>query len=139
MTACDKAIYWVLVVSNTLSGLIYGLFTAFWYKQIRVLGKPPEQWLTNAKIAFGFWVAFSSIASGLLLISGVVKIRSFFKDRNAIESIETGILLSHAIAFGLYLFVTIWWAGAIAVFDFSPDSSSAHTFLNFTILLLVIV
>ena len=42
MTACDKAIYWVLVVSNTLSGLIYGLFTAFWYKQIRVLGKPPE-------------------------------------------------------------------------------------------------
>jgi hypothetical protein len=43
------------------------------------------------------------IQSGFILVKGVVDIYLFFKKRNATNYINTGMLLRHAGAFGLYL------------------------------------
>lgn len=47
------------------------------------------------------------IVSGVILVTTVVAIRQFYKKRNAADAVDTGALVRHAIAFGLFLIAAV--------------------------------
>jgi hypothetical protein len=51
-------------------------------------------------------VGFLQLVSGTILVRSVLRINRFFKERGAEGYINTGMLLRHATAFGLYLACT---------------------------------
>ena len=48
-------------------------------------------------------VSICQIISGIYLVNGIVKIRSYFTERKKKESINTQMMMVHASAYGLYL------------------------------------
>lgn len=67
-------------------------------------------------------VACLQVYSGVLLIKSVMRIRQFFVKRNASNYIDTGMLLRHAITFGLYITTTVVYFGCFCVYTW--DSSN---------------
>ena len=115
-SVCRLIAYWFLLISCVLSGLVDGVVSSLFYSQILINENEPSNELTDIKIVTEFWVAFCAVASGIILIAGVIKIRNFFKDKNAIESINTSTLTRHAVAFGLYLVGVVLWVISLAIY-----------------------
>lgn len=66
-------------------------------------GNPPKAWQVYSIEAGWDLTGLSQFISGIILVTGVLRIRNFFSKRNATEFINTGMLLRHAAAFGIYL------------------------------------
>jgi hypothetical protein len=52
----------------------------------------------------------------------VFKIRQFFKERNAMNYIDTAMLVRHAVAFGFYLATTVIAFLSLSVAIFFPEN-----------------
>lgn len=71
----------------------------------------------------------SQVISGIMLVYGVLSIRSFFKKRNAEDFINTGMLLRHAGAFGLYMLSAGMYYGTHTIYSFNPNTVTWNIFL----------
>lgn len=60
-----------------------------------------------------------AIISGLMLMVGVYRIHTFFKEEDAGERVNLPMLIRHASAFGLFLLSTTMWAIAITIWNLS--------------------
>jgi hypothetical protein len=69
-----------------------------------------------------FLVGVLQVYSGAILMNSVLGIRRFFVMRNATDSINTGMLIRHILAFGIYMATTIVFYVSYAVYSFTADS-----------------
>jgi hypothetical protein len=60
------------------------------------------------------------IISGVILVTTVFAIRQFYKQRNAIDVLDTGVLVRHASAFALFLIAVLIYSIAFAIADMMP-------------------
>lgn len=67
---------------------------------------PSHAFLLFYKISWA-GIGLIQCLSGYQLIKGIMTIRNFFKRKNAVKFINTGMLLRHASCFGLYLGTTM--------------------------------
>lgn len=81
-STCAKVFHWFMLISNALSGVAYGFACAFFYLNLLTQAEQPSKALKTAKITISYWLAFCAFTSGILLVSGVIKIRRFFKDHD---------------------------------------------------------
>lgn len=65
-----------------------------------------------------------------MLIIGVLNIRAFFKRKNATDFINTGMLLRHAGAFGLYLVCTTAKNIAYTFVSLSPGNQTIYNIFS---------
>ena len=77
---CEQITFHILVWSNVVSGVLYGLTIIFFLNQILVKDEMPKDWLVNSKIAMTFWNQICMIISGVILIGGVLTIHKYFQD-----------------------------------------------------------
>jgi len=75
-------------------------------------------------------VGFCQIVSGLVLVTGVVKIRNFFKKQGAENFINTPMLMRHAASFGLYLVTTVVFFISFSLMALSPYDLFFWNLLN---------
>lgn len=123
---CKRVIHWILLISCVISGPADAIVSSIFYTISVNQEKEPSNLLSDIKIAVDLWVAFSAIACGVILIVGVIKIKKFFKDKNAIDSIDTSTLTRHAVAFVLFLVGIVLWAIALAIYNVFPLSAKAQ-------------
>ena len=70
------------------------------------------------------------IYSGVILIKSVVSVRRFFVKNKATDYINTGMLLRHALTFGIYITTTAAYFVSFAVFTFYPDNDAIYTIVS---------
>lgn len=69
------------------------------------------------------------VVSGVMLIQTVLKIRRYFKERNAEGFINTAALIRHAICFGLYLLTIVAYFGTYTLFTFKNTAFTYNFFV----------
>lgn len=109
--------YWFMLISNIVTALLFGVSITLFYSQLLSPSQSPVRWRKEFKILCSSCLAFCALTSGVLLVTGVIKIRKYLKIRNALDTINTGMLMRHALAFTIYLFAIAIWAGAEILFD----------------------
>lgn len=75
-------------------------------------------------------VALLQVVSGFVLVRSLLKVRSFFKDRDAADSIDIRALLRHAAAFGLYLVATVVDISAMVLVVAFPSDVTLRIYLG---------
>lgn len=80
----------------------------------------PALSITIAAIVFPTFSQLMQVISGIVLISSVVKIRRFYFEKNIEQQLNTGKLLLHASAFGLYLISIVIYYASWDLFLLSP-------------------
>jgi hypothetical protein len=130
-TTCNKVNYWLLFLNNVISALAYGYSLIPYYRDKYVLFKEPKLGFVIYRIVATFWVRICSIISGYILVVSVLRVKNFFKERNAEDFINTPMLLRHGIAFGLYLLGTILSGVSLVFVNLNPDSVSAYNIFSF--------
>lgn len=98
-----KVTYWLLYASNIVSALSYGLACGLYYGLKEVEGRDVPPWLEWSKIGVTYWVRICALIAGFVLVWAVIKIRKYFKEKNATDYLNTNMLWRHGISFGLYL------------------------------------
>lgn len=86
-----KVFYWVLKISCVLSGASYTVAEAAFYTTYNQSGSATSV-ETIFKMLTMSWCLVCCICTGVVLVWGVLKIRRYFKDHNAIEQINTCVL-----------------------------------------------
>ena len=76
-----------------------------------------------------YLVGILQIASGIVLVKSVYSVHRFFKKNNAESYINTGMLLRHAAAFGLYLLTCSAYYITWAFFTMDESQEMFHFFL----------
>ena len=108
---------------NIASGVVYGYTLVLFYRIIYI-GDGADAIGTGlkwSKIFATFWVRICQVASGVILVRGILRIRRFFREQDAEDYINTAMLLRHGIAFSLYLFGTSLTAISLVFFNIWPD------------------
>lgn len=109
---CDKAGYWGLFAANIVFALMRGIFL------IIIFLKFPERRSTPViivKIICTTSMQVCAIIAGVMLVAGVIRIRRFFREKEADDVLNSSMLVRHAIAFSLYLLSTSAWLIAVAL------------------------
>jgi hypothetical protein len=70
------------------------------------------------------------IYSGIILVKSVLDIRRYFVEREATSYINTGMLLRHALTFGIYLTTTAAYNVSFALYTFTPNSTQMYTIVS---------
>lgn len=83
--------------------------------------KPIPTWLKDWKISMTLWVRLCALISGFILCWGVYKIRKFFKDQNAMDSLNTAMLWRHGLSFGLYLASSLVTTVTLVIMNLNSD------------------
>lgn len=106
-TRCRENTYSISLALNIIAPIIQGVGVGFLRYKGLVLNEQPPSWvaqlLTGSYIVSGIMMTIS----GVILIVSVIKIRNYFKSKGCEDYINTGMLLRHALSFGLYLLGTI--------------------------------
>ena len=74
-----------------------------------------------------------AVASGLIVLWAIRSIRTFFKEKDAEDVLDTGALLRHGIAFGLYLFGMCTSTVFLVIYNLDPTETSFSLFAAFYI------
>lgn len=128
VTCWDDFVHWFLWANNILSAIAYG-YSLVPYYQIILLGYHGGEvgtFLVVYRIIATYWVRICSIISGYILVSSVIDVKNFFKERDAEDFINTPMLLRHGIAFSLYLIGTTVTAITLMFVNIYPESQRAY-------------
>lgn len=128
----EKVKYWVLLSLNIIAPVLMGVAAITLRTTVFIKEEKPSTFLSifNA-VAYDTAGALQTY-SGVVLVRSVLSIRNFFRDKGKEDFINTGMLVRHALAFGLYLFITIIFFLAFTVYAFFPDSPKIFTIFNLT-------
>lgn len=103
---CSKDVNRVLWFLNIVCGPLKG-FATFWQRNIEwhKLDQPNSFQATTIVLMFDV-DGFCEIVSGIILLSSVIKIRRFFRERDS-SQMDTSALCRHASCYVLYLFAVV--------------------------------
>ena len=111
----------VLLVCNLLFPLLEAPILIAYNNQFLIKGEKPSTFITYCAYIVPDLVGVFQIASGILLMLGVYRIHSFFKDIEAEVRINTKVLLLHGSAFGLYLLSDVALYTTYNIYIFQPE------------------
>lgn len=122
-TNCEKAFSKVMLWCNYIAAPLYGLAVTLFYTQTEVKDNlNPSNALTAYKLGATYFERAVLIVSGVILLHAVFSIHSYFKRKNATDVINTGMLVCHGLAFGLYLLCTIVSAVFLFYYNINPGN-----------------
>lgn len=116
-----NVLFWVLTVLNVTASICYYITMYVFWTDVKIYMIKPEPWARYMKIASTYGTRLVAIIAGVILLQCIMRIRNYFRDRNAVDFINTGMLLRHASAFGLYLFGTTASSVALMFVNLYPD------------------
>jgi hypothetical protein len=125
----SKIFFWFMVTLNTVVPILFGLSILRFQGLTLVQQETPStflKWLFNTT---SFTTGLLQINSGIILVSSVLRIRSFFKKRGAEDYINTKMLLRHGSSFGLYLLTSSAYYGTWVYFTLSQNDADFQVFL----------
>lgn len=95
--------FWSFFVFNFLAGIGYVISMIDFWLNAYIRKVKSSNFITWLKISSTYGCRVAAIIAGVILLTGVVRIKKFFEERKAMDFINSGMLLRHAIAFILYL------------------------------------
>jgi hypothetical protein len=127
---CSTAIYWTTLIVNFFAAFVETCFGFFFHLANSYYHETPSEW-ANIGLAsmFGLCGILQAYYGAILMIS-VFRIRRFFVDRKATDYINTGMLIRHALAFGLYSVTQLTFYAAYILFAFNPNNPGVISILN---------
>lgn len=116
----------MVAAGNVITSFGYAIVAALYYnvvlRQIQDENYKSPEALTKLKTSLFYPQSLFSIYSGALLVSGVIKIRKFFNERDAVDSTNTKLLTRHTIAFVCLLLGTFFWGTTLLIWQISLPS-----------------
>lgn len=79
------------------------------------------------------------MASGVILVAGVMRIRIFFREHDATKHINSSVITWHAVAFGLFLFSIALWAFAMVLYVLFTQNSGVNELLSYTLVIVMVL
>jgi hypothetical protein len=113
--------YKSLIVLNIVLSVVSGFSYVLLFKYYNYHDKLTTI-LENTISVCPFILGVLLIVSGVILVTTVIAIRRFYKKRDAADAVDTGALVRHAIAFGLFLVAAVDFNLAIALNNIFPES-----------------
>lgn len=110
-STCEKVTYWSLFAANITFVVLRGTFLIVVFLNLRGV----SNFVVTVKVIATTCMGICAIISGVMLVAGVIKIRKFFKEKEAEDSINLPMLIRHAVAFGLYLVSSCIWLTALTI------------------------
>ena len=110
----------VLLVCNLVFPLLEAPILIAYNNQLLIKEKT-STFITYCAYIVPDLVGVFQIASGILLMLGVYRIHSYFKDIEAEVRINTKVLLLHGSAFGLYLLSDVALYTTYNIYIFQPE------------------
>lgn len=122
----EAIFFWVVLAGNILFPIVEA-FSIISFNTAVLIQKEPYGpiGLTVAIDISSDGVGMMQIISGVMLVRSVQTIRTYFKERNDEDYINTSMLMRHAFAFGLFLIGTILKYAAFTVYSIYPNSGFA--------------
>lgn len=78
--------------------------------------------MVTFKITVTVWARSAAILSGVILVKGVHEVRTFFKEQDVPEAVDSAMLMRHGLAFGIYLVCSVISLIALLFVNFNPGS-----------------
>lgn len=122
-TDTKKTLYWIILILNALFPQALGITTALFYRKFLVAGKDPSEALTSINAWMIVCTKLMQVLSGVGLIWAIIKIRNYFKEKNATDLLDTKMFTFHGMAFGLYLVGTSTTTVFLIIANLDLDSS----------------
>jgi hypothetical protein len=122
MTSCEKATFWTLLIMAIIFPASWGVAEFLFRRANIYFDRKQTKFVTMLFNFSAYMTGFIQIITGIVLVSSVFRIKRIFRERNAENYINSGMLLRHASAFGLYLvaavvYFSFWTAVSMAPFD----------------------
>jgi hypothetical protein len=121
----QRATYYILLTICYL-GPVIQIPASIWFRSTdmnvkELIPKPTvSAFQTNLLNCSWYLCGISDISSGVILVRSVIRIRRFFVDENAKESINLPEMIRHATAFGLYMISSIIRYGTHTLHTIQP-------------------
>lgn len=128
-TTWNKLFYWSLLTLNIVFPIFLEIFALLINSKLALDETAAPIFILFDKIGLVL-VGLIEIASGATLLYSVIKIRRYFKDREA-TAIDTTMLIRHAIAFGTYLVSVGFVVAANTLRIFFPHSAAVQGIANY--------
>lgn len=119
----------VLLVLNVVLPIL-AAFSHFMVHYYLLIGLDVPTWVGRLSTWSSFGTGSMLITSGVILVLGVWTIRRFFKESGAEDYINTGMLVRHAIAFGLFLVTNSAYFAVFSVHAKDPSDAVRIIFLT---------
>jgi hypothetical protein len=124
LTSWDKFAYWALLAANIIFPLSFAVVVFLFRRDTFVKEITPSSTFTIAMDTCTQLTGVFQIVSGVILIKSVWGIRSYFKQKGAMNYINTSMLLTHAAAFCLYLVSAIGYFGTYLFVMLFPGNTN---------------
>jgi len=128
-TRCEHAMYYILLFLNGFFPILETFTLAQTNKDYYFFSSDPSGLLEIAANTTAAMIGLLQILSGIILLYSLFSIRRFFKDRDAIDSIDVRALLRHAAAFGLYLLATVVDSSALTLVVSIPSDTTLQIYI----------
>jgi hypothetical protein len=116
-TTCDKRWEQTLLILNAVTPLLYFVY----YAKLKEQNTEVGSFYLSLSIFTASFLNLLWCTSGVIVVLSVIRIRDYFKRKNSAEYLDTKMMLKHAFAFGIFLFLTI--ASTVAAFIASLEPS----------------
>jgi len=121
----NYARYHFLLACNVIAPMLQAA-SAYGIRSVTLHGKQPEKWLSLfTTISFEATGAVQVI-SGIILVKGVWKIKTFFKENNAEDFLDISTLWRHALTFGIFLVSCVLFYVMFGLFSFFPFNKQIY-------------
>jgi len=111
-TKCDIIAFWTVIVLSILFPLLT-MLVGIEYRLRELHGYNTGKWILISKNISITGIGLIEVVSGIILVNSVYNIYRYFADRKKTDFIDTGMLLRHAGAYGVYTVCTFAYFAAL--------------------------
>lgn len=127
---CERTTFKIFLVCNLIFPMLEAFVLIPLNNQFYIKNGDPGTFITYCAYIIPDLVGVFQIISGILLVLGVYRIHSYFKDKQAEVRINIKILLLHASAFGLYLLSDVALYTTYSIYIFDPNRNLAYLYAS---------
>lgn len=122
---CRSMTFQSLLFVNIVTAALYGIGGALYYTKL-MYGRTPTPADKIWHDVPLFATRSCTLISGVILVYAVFSIREYFKKKEAIDSLDTAMILRHGLAFGLYLVCSLACTCALIAYATHPDQFAKY-------------
>ena len=103
----EQVVFWVVLALNFIFPVLEAALLIPFNIQILVQGKEtPSPFVDASTVIVSDAIGLVQIASGVVAMRAIMKIRRFFKEKESVESVDSNMMILHLAAFAIYLLAT---------------------------------
>jgi hypothetical protein len=118
--ACSMTLY----VLNIVGPLLYGVFGGILRDVILTTDKDAGAWILVGFASSLILVSLLVTFSGIVLIKSVFSIRTYFKEKEAMDYINIAMLMRHAAAYGLFMIGCVAYLMSQLIWSLRPSQAT---------------